>query len=216
MKPFTFVVCTTAILLFACGNDKKIAQSNSAESDTTSLMLEKEDGVFAAAEGIVFPSPGEFHKMLARSNGTWTGAGTMRFSADSDPVSSGASTLVNKMAMDGLYQVSEVKGSPAPGMGAPWTGLRITGYDNARKVFTRAMIGDGATNGVVMEGLWDEATRSITMPFKQIDRSTGKEHSLKEVYKIIDEDTEVLEIYGTDPKTGKEFKMLNVTWTRMK
>lgn len=160
-------------------------------------------------------TPGTYHKMLARSNGTWIGESTMQFSLNAQPVNGGTSILINKMAMDGLYQVSEIKGTPAPGMGAPWTGLRITGYDNERKVFTRAMIGDGASaGGVAMEGSWDEATQTITMPFKKTNPVTGKERDLKEMYKIIDENTEVLEIYATDPETKKEFKMLYVKWTR--
>jgi len=77
------------------------------------------------------------------------------------------------------------------------------------------MIGDG-NGGVAMEGAWDEATKSITMPFRQVDRSTGKLRSLKEVYKIVDENTEILEIYDIYPKTEKEFKVLNIIWTRNK
>ena len=138
----------------------------------------------------------------------------MQFSAEAAPINAGSSILINTMVMDGLYQVSEIKGNTS-GMGKPWTGVRITGYDAERKVFTRAMIGDGASSGGVgMEGTWDEATQSITMPFKKIDPSTGKEINFKEVYKIIDDNTEVLEIYGIDPKTKKEFKMLNVKWTK--
>jgi hypothetical protein len=137
----------------------------------------------------------------------------MQFSSDAAPVPAGTSILVNTMTSDGLYQISEIKGTPV--MGKPWTGLRITGYDNERKVFTRAMIGDGTSSGgVAMEGTWDENTRSITMPFKKFDPFTDEERNLKEVYRIIDENTEVLEIYTTDPKTKKEFKMLNIKWTR--
>jgi hypothetical protein len=166
---------------------------------------------------IPFPSPGQFHKMLSRSNGIWTGEGTMQFASDTPPINSGKSILINKMAMEGFYQVSEIIGNTTPGSGNLWTGLRITGYDSVRKVFTRAMIGDGtAAGGVAMEGYWDEVTRSITMLFKKFDPSTGKERNLKEVYRLIDDNTEVLEIYATDPKTNKEFKMLNVKWTRNK
>lgn len=164
---------------------------------------------------IPFPSPGRFHKMMSRSNGIWTGTGTMQFGSDVPPVNAGTSILINKMAMEGFYQVSEIIGNTTPGSGNLWTGLRITGYDSARKIFTRAMIGDGtAAGGVAMEGYWDEATRSITMPFKKIDPSTHQERNFKEVYRIIDDNTEVLEIYATDPITNKEFKMLNMKWTR--
>jgi len=197
MKQTILAICTTAILLFGCNNEKKEAPA----------------GVDTAAAG-KFPVPGEFHKMLARSNGTWIGHGTMQFSPDGPLVDGGTSILVNTMAMNDLYQVSAIKGSPS-GMRKPWTGLRITGYDNERKVFTRAMIGDGdAAGGVSMEGTWEEATQSITFPFKKISRTTGEERDLKEVYRIIDENTEVLEIYDTDPKTKKEFKVLNMKWVR--
>jgi hypothetical protein len=199
MKRITIAICTIVFLLSACNRKK-------------SATKEMED---AAAFAISFPSPGKFHKMLARSTGTWIGEGTLQFSPDAPPINSGTSILINKMAMNGLYQISEIKGNTTPGMGKPWTGLRITGYDSDRKVFTRAMIGDGtAVSGVAMEGAWDEATKSMTMPFKRVDPSTGEERNLKEVYRIIDENTEVLEIYATDPKTKKEFKMLNVKWTR--
>jgi hypothetical protein len=209
MKHIAFAICTAAIL-FACSPEKKESSASGADAPPSTLVKEE---VTVPIDTVKFPTPGEFHKMLARSNGTWIGKGTVWFSPDAPPVDGGTSMLINKMAMGGLYQISEIKGTLSKGK--PWTGLRITGYDHDRKVFTRAMIGDGiSTGGVAMEGIWDEATKSITMPFKKFDPSTGKERNLKEVYKIVDENTEVLEIYATDPKTKKEFKIVNVEWTR--
>lgn len=181
----------------------------------TEINYTRQAAVPDAGNGKANVIPGEYHKMLARSVGKWTGEASVWLSPDAVPINGGTSILVNKMSTDGLYQISEIIGNPPPGAEKAWTGLRITGYDNDRKVFTRAMIGDGnSAGGVAMEGRWDEATRSITMPFKKADPSTGKERNLKEVYKIVDENTEVLEIYATDEKTGKEFKVLNVKWTR--
>jgi hypothetical protein len=214
MKHITLAIYTVATLLFACNNEKQ--EGPAPGLDSTSLTkIKRAAPVPVDSTAVKFPTPGEFHKMLARSNGTWIGKATLQFSPDAPAIDGGSSILINAMAMDGLYQISEIKGTPS--MGKPWTGLRITGYDNERKVFTRAMIGDGqSAGGVSMEGTWNEATKSITMPFKKFDLSTGKERNLKEVYKIIDENTEVLEIYAIDPKTKKEFKLLNVTWTRKK
>lgn len=153
----------------------------------------------------------EFHKMLARSNGKWTGQATMTFSTDSPPITS-TSTLTNTMAMGGLYQVSEIKYNM---MGKQTTGIRVTGYDAAKRIFTRAMIQDGG-NGVAMEGPWDEATKSMSFRYKQANSSTGRENEMKEVYTIVDEDTEILELFRLDPATKKESKILNVKWTRDK
>lgn len=156
------------------------------------------------------PGPGEFHKRLARSNGSWKGEASFWYDQDKPPAKS-TSLLTSTMVMDGLFQVSEVRGNVA-GMGKPFEGVRITGYDSTRKVVTRAMIGSDAP-GVAMEGPWDEVTKSMTMPFKQADH-TGKIQDLKEVYRFIDENTEVLEIYRLDPASSKEFKILEVKWIR--
>lgn len=158
------------------------------------------------------PTPSdEFHKMLARSNGAWTGQATMTFAADAPPVTS-TSTLTNTMAMGGLYQVSEITYNI---MGKRITGIRVTGYDAAKKIFTRAMIQDGG-NGVAMEGPWDETVKSMTFCYKQANSSTGRESEMKEVYTIIDENTELLELFRLDPQTKNESKILNVKWTRDK
>ena len=135
----------------------------------------------------------------------------MTFAPDAPPLTS-TSTLTNTMAMGGLYQVSEVKWNIR---GKLLTGVRITGYDATKKVFTRAMIQDGG-NGVAMEGPWDEASKSFSMRYKQKNGSTGIEEDMKEVYTIVNEDTEILEIYRLDPTTKKESRILHVKWTRDK
>ena len=155
-------------------------------------------------------APGdEFHRLLARSNGAWTGQATMTFSPTAPPLTS-TSTLTNSMAMGGLFQVSEIIYNIN---GQQIRGVRVTGYDAAKKIFTRAMIQDGG-NGVAMEGPWDPGTKSTTMHYQQLNNSTGQYADMKEVYTFVDANTEVLEIYRVDTKANKEFKILHVKWTR--
>jgi hypothetical protein len=151
----------------------------------------------------------EFHKLLARSTGTWTGQATMTFSPTAPPLTS-TSTLTNSMVMGGYFQVSEIIYTIN---GQQLRGVRVTGYDAAKKIFTRAMIQDGG-NGVAMEGPYDPATRSTTMRYQQLSNTTGQYSDMKEVYTFVDENTELLEIYRLDTKANKEFKILNVKWTR--
>ncbi|WP_324670758.1 DUF1579 family protein [Hymenobacter sp. GOD-10R] len=151
----------------------------------------------------------EFHKMLARSNGSWTGQATITFSPDAPPMTS-TSTLTNHMAMGGLYQVSEITYVIT---GKPTTGIRVTGYDANKKIFTRAMIQDGG-NGVAMEGPWDASAKTMTFRYQQMNNATGKAADMKEVYTIVDANTEVLELYRLDPQTSQESKILHVKWTR--
>jgi hypothetical protein len=150
----------------------------------------------------------KFHQMLARAVGKWTGHATMTFSPTAPPITS-TSSLTNSMAMGGLFQVSEVIYNIN---GQQLRGIRVTGYDTNKKIFTRAMIQDGG-NGVAMEGPWDEATRATTMRYKQRN-SSGQENEMKEVYTFVDENTEILEIYRQEPTTKKEIRILHVKWTR--
>jgi len=112
--------------------------------------------------------------------------------------------------MGGLFQLSEIVYNIR---GQQIRGVRVTGYDANKKIFTRAMIQDGG-NGVAMEGPWDPATKSTTMRYKQLNKTAGKEENMKEVYTFVDENTEILEIYRLEGDAGKEFKILHVRWTR--
>lgn len=155
----------------------------------------------------------EQHRMLARSNGTWTGEVTLWFAPGQPPLKS-TSRLRNYMSADGLYQISEVMGN-INGEGKPFSGLRITGYDSVRNVFTRAMIGEDSP-GVAMEGKWDEASKSFSMPFVK-KQASGKESLLREVYTFLNDDEEILEIFDTAAVSdGKEFRMLKIIWRREK
>ena len=66
-----------------------------------------------------------------------------------------------------------------------------------------------------LEGPWDEATKSITLTGKMIDPSAGtaKETDIKEIFKIIDDKTQVMEMYGPY-YDGKEYKMMEIKYTR--
>jgi hypothetical protein len=49
-----------------------------------------------------------------------------------------------------------------------------------------------------------------------IDPATGRECDFKEVYKIIDDNNQVMEMYGPDPKTGQQYKSMEIKLTRKK
>lgn len=159
-----------------------------------------------------YATPGEPHKMLAKFNGTWTGEVTMWMSPDAAPTTS-TSTMTNKMVMDGRYQLSEFKGNF---MGQPFTGMSTTAYDNAKKVFISTWIDNMGTGIMKMEGPWDEASKTMTLSGKMMDPSTGRECNMRETFKIVDDNTQIMEMYGPDPKTGKDFKTMTIKLTKKK
>ena len=72
------------------------------------------------------------------------------------------------------------------------------------------------TGIMTMEGTWDEATKSINFKGKMICPANGKECDVRETYKIIDDNTHLMEMYGPDMKTGVEYKNMEIKFTRKK
>ena len=219
MKQITFTICAAAFLLASCGDEKKPDEikaeptvSSASESKPKEEAWVPVDDSTSMKNWMAYATPGEPHKMLAKSNGTWTGVVTMWMNPDSLP-STSTMTMVNKMIMDGRYQVSEAKGNM---MGMPFNGISTTGYDNHKKVYMSTWIDNMGTGIMKMEGPWDEATKSTTMTGKMVDPSTGRDCDFKEIYTIIDDNTQKMEMYGPDPKTGKQFKTMEIKLTRKK
>ena len=219
MKRITISICAAAFLLASCDNEKKTDEPIKGEVTVSSNDSKPAEEPWVAVDSatamkamIEYGTPGEPHKMLAKSNGTWTGEVTMWMAPDAPPMTS-TMTMANKMVMDGRYQVSEAKGDM---MGMPFNGMSTTGYDNHKKVYMSTWIDNMGTGIMKMEGPWDEATKSMTLTGKMIDPSTGRECDFKEVFKIIDDNNQLMEMYGPDPKTGKPFKTMEIKLTRKK
>ena len=191
MKRTTITTCIMILSLAFC---KINAQSDEAMKAWTAYM-----------------TPGDVHKMMAKSDGTWTGDVSMWMAPGQEP-SKSTSTCVNRMILGGRYQESKHSGNM---MGMPFEGISTTGYDNAKKVFVNTWIDNMGTGIMMLEGPWDEASKSVILKGKSIDPMTGKEMELREVFKMIDDNTQLMEMYAVGPD-GKEFKTMEIKFTRNK
>ncbi|MBK8550448.1 MAG: DUF1579 domain-containing protein [Ignavibacteria bacterium] len=155
-----------------------------------------------------YMTPGMPHEMLAKSDGDWTGAVTM-WMAPGAPPQTMDGTMSNKMILGGRYQYSTFTGTM---MGMPFEGISITGYDNSQKKYISSWIDNMGTGIMNMSGTWDNATNSIIFTGTMPDPMTGKDCQVREVFKIIDDNNHVMEMY--DNKTGKEEKSMQIKFTR--
>src|SRR4030095_13182671 len=117
MKRITFTICAAAFLLTSCSDEKKpdeIKAEPTVGSSTESKHKEEPwvavDSATMMKNWMEYAAPGEPHKMLAKSNGTWNGEVTMWMAPDAQPTTS-KMTMTNKMVMGGRYPVSEAKGN---------------------------------------------------------------------------------------------------------
>jgi len=219
MKRIILTVCTAAFILVACKNETKSDEPIKGEPTVSSndSKSEKEpwvavDSATAMKAMMEAGTPGEQHKILAKSTGTWS-ADVTHWSADGAPPQKAAGTSVNTMLYGGRYQQSKFSGNM---MGMPFEGTTIMGYDNTEKKYFLTWIDNMSTAVMIASGNWDDANKSITLTGTMKNPANGRECDLKEVYKIVDDNTHAMEMYGPDPKTGNEYKMMEIKYTRKK
>lgn len=157
-----------------------------------------------------YMTPGEVHKMLAQSAGEWNDEITM-WMAPGTPPTKTVTISKSEMILGGRYQLSKTTGNM---MGMPFEGMSLIGYDNAKKIFTSTWVDNFGTGTITMEGTWDDKTKSIAFKGKGIDPMTGKELLMRQVMKLVDNDTQEMEMY--DNKNGTETKTMAIKSTRKK
>ena len=222
MKHLIIAACIVTLTAIGCsGNEakknKETASVKEGTEETSTTKVEESpaapvvDSATMMKNWMAYSTPGDVHKMIKSWDGTWNGEVTSWYSPGAPPEIS-KSTAVNKTIMGGRYQVTNHTGSM---MGTPFEGMGTLAYDNAKKVFISTWIDNMGTGMTKMEGPWDEASKSITLTGKCVDpgSGTGREMNLKEVFKIIDDKNQVMEMYGPGPD-GKEFKMMEIKLSR--
>lgn len=151
-----------------------------------------------------YMTPGEMHKMLSAMDGKWTEEVTLWMDPSQPPMKS-TSTMENKMILGGRYQQSNISGSFG---GMPFEAQSIMAYDNMKKVFISSWIDNMGTGVMQLEGPYDAATKTITLMGSESDPMTGKETKVRQTIKIIDNNTQVMEMFSLTG--GKEVKTMEI------
>lgn len=220
MKHFIITTCIVSAALFSCTDSaKKTESASTADTTAASAKMDETPKTMAATSPLdsatmmknwmAYMTPGDVHKMMASWNGTWNGDITM-WQTPGAPAQKSKGTTVNKMMMGGRYQVSNHTGNM---MGMPFEGMGTLAYDNDKKIFINTWVDNMGTGIMKMEGPWDEASKTITLKGTGVDPGTGKDMTVKETFKVVDDKTQLMEMFGPGPD-GKEFKMMEIKFTR--
>lgn len=211
MKKLQLFFAATALLV-ACENVANKEISKTADSTSAKKTFVPVDSATAEKNWYAYMTPGEVHKMMASWDGKWNTEISSWMSPDAPPMKS-TGTSINKMVLGGRYQESI---HTATMMNMPFEGHGTMGYDNVKKMFVSTWIDNLGSGIIKLEGTWDDATKSMTLKGMCIDPSSAQEVEMKEVFKVIDENTQLMEMYGLNPKDGKEMKMMEMKFTRVK
>ena len=158
-----------------------------------------------------YMTPGDVHKMIASWDGTWTGDVKVWMAPGAPPTTS-ASSATNKMALGGRYQISNHTGNFG---GMPFEGMSTLAYDNHKKIFESIWIDNMGTGVMHLSGPWDATSKTLTLTGKMVEPASGKEVVVRETFKGIDNDTQLMEMFAPGPD-GKEFKTMEITLKRKK
>jgi hypothetical protein len=153
-------------------------------------------------------TPGPAHELLGRMAGNWE-AKVKSWMEPGKPPMESAGTSQQKMILGGRFLQQDFTGEM---MGSTFTGMGITGYDNHRKKYFSTWIDSMGTAILFFEGTAGADGKTITQESSYDDAIKGP-MKWRSVTRIVDEDTHVFEMYSAG-KSGKEEKMMEITYTR--
>lgn len=156
-------------------------------------------------------TPGEMHKWLTESVGVWQGTCKHWMAPGTEAATSSCTCTIAGM-MDGRFIKSEFAGD-MPGMG-PFSGFGISGFDNVSKKFQSTWVDNMGTGMMVGTGDRSSDGSTLTWTYTYNCPMKKKPTTMREVDRRTGKDSFTLEMFGPDMQTGKEFKMMEITFTR--
>ena len=217
-----FIISALFIAAAGCGGnetskEEKTTGSDSAvtavETTPVETKMESADPVMDSASKMkawmAFMSPGKEHEWMAKFNGTWKEEMKI-WMEEGQPEEKHTSMCTNKMIYNGLYQQSVHKGNFN---GMPFEGTSTMGYDNAKKKFVSTWIDNMGSGIMYTEGTYDSSNKMLTLAGTCTDPLSGKVMNVRETMSIIDDKTQMMEMYET--KNGKERKTMEMKLTKM-
>jgi hypothetical protein len=156
-------------------------------------------------------TPGEGQARLMKDVGTWVGKSTFWMAPGMDPVV-GEVTAEYAPVMDGRYVRCEMSGE-CPAMG-PFQGLALFGFDNVSKKFVASMIDNHSTGIMQGEGELSKDGKTLNWEYVANCPRVQKPVTLRQVETATSPTTKTLEMFAEDPKSGDEFKMMSIEFTK--
>ncbi len=201
-------VATSVALAQNPRDNKPAAQTPPADHGQFPLPPGWTEADIKACEDAGTPGPNHLH--LAEGAGVWNGKSTMWMYPGAEPIVSECSSTITPI-LDGRFTKCEMSGSTPMG---PFTGFGIYGFDNITEKFQSTWIDNCSTTIMIGTGEPSSDGSTMTWTYKYTCPVSKKPVTLREIERTHGKDSKSFEMYGIDPKSGKEFKMMEVAVTR--
>lgn len=201
MKKNKTLITLAALALILFAGSFVVAEEKADEGGVPGMTPEM------MAKWAEMASPNEHHKALEGMIGTWSASTRWWPAPGAEPMAS-TGTCTNSWVLGGRWVRTDYTGEM---MGRPFEGIGYMGYDNFKKKYISTWMDNMSTAVLIAEGEMKDGVCTLTAEFDDV--ITGEKKSMREVFKVIDEDRHVMEMYGPAPD-GTEFKMMVIEYTR--
>lgn len=156
-------------------------------------------------------TPGEQHAFLASHAGTWHGKETMWMGAGSDPMNTTCTAEVKPM-WDNRFTRMNMSGE-MPGWG-PFHGEATMGFDNIAGKYVCSWIDNMGTMVMQGTGTLSDDKKTMKWTYNYTCPITKKAAVMRQTDTFISENEMKMEMWGMDPKQNKEYKMIEIHFTK--
>jgi hypothetical protein len=153
--------------------------------------------------------PGEQHHLLERMVGPWDMSIRYWMTAETPAVVS-EGTCERRWVLGNRFVLEEFDGGD---LALPFQGLAIYGYDAFEGKYTSAWIDTMSTAITTNLGVCQNECRVIAFTGRHGDPWSGQKRRSRGVTRFVSDNKHVLELHEAG-RDGKEFKMLEVVYTR--
>ena len=204
MKLFKMLIVGLSVLAILGTGLDLVGQEKSQMSKEEQEMMKK---------WMDYSTPGPNHKYLESFVGEWDAVAKQWMKPGEPPITT-EMPMKAKMLLGGRYLKYTVKGTM---MDMPFEGMSITAFDNLEKKFISMWIDSMGTGIYMTEGTLDKTGKIRTETGLWNDITTGGKSKVKMVYKTVDNDHILFEMYMSGGMYGdKEVKSMEITYTRKK
>ncbi len=151
-------------------------------------------------------TPGKEHADLMKLAGRWTSKERMWMGPGGEEMQTTGTWQLTPI-MDGRYLQLDASGE-MPGMG-PYKGLGVLGFDNVSRKYVATYVDQMSTGIMHGEGKMSSDAKTLSINYIFNCPITRKKSVFREVLRFDSERAMHVEMFATDPKSGKEYMCMS-------
>lgn len=156
--------------------------------------------------------PTEQHRHLAKEAGTWDVEIKLFLRGPDGPPEVSKGVQETELLPGGLWLSSKFDGKVGD---MPLAGRSLGGYDPIKKKYVDVWADSSDPLVTVLEGEYDEATKTVTSLGKSADARTGKPYDIKTTTVLKGDDERLVTFHIKNDETGGEYyKLMEMTYKR--